>query len=1010
MAQRPPKPIAALLSVLGVLLFVPFVLPGVALAAEPDQVQITLEGCKLPDAASTCVYPDDFTTGSLGKNWAELDLVPHRLTLDNSGADQTFEIRLSADHLLGAVKGYDFITTPTATGTGCTMTVGSENDISPTGVVGGVDKVITTLLQIHMDVNGTCSITYAERLALGSHLYSGASLQSQVLNTDHSSTGQRTVSIPVNEIAPQEINKTAMAFSTPTYTWTIGKSSPTEQVDLDSCLPAPTQPNVSYTVSYTRTKVAGNTLTVNGTITLTNPAHRPLVASVTDTIELDGNPVGGGTLPDVTVPAGDEVDVPYSFSIPNGTGTLANTASAVYHDPDLPGVDLSPLTATVAVPISPTELPGTGATATITDTETASSGLLYSRTSPHATSGFVVTDSFSDPATDSGSISISKIVKAAAPGNFDGTLVNDVSLDPAGDATAITATASVPIHVHAANPTLTVNKHVDVAPATNADFPFTITNDQTSATTQVTVTILAGQTSGSATATVAPSTDGYTLTEGTPPQGYSAAAPVTTSVLALCDSGTVRVDNLRSRAALTITKTVSGDQAPPAGFVFHVSCADGTTATLTFHGSGSQSVAGIQTGTSCDVSEDAAPGWTSAPSGTQTVTVTGQNATVSFTNTRNTGSVSVTKAVEGDDAPAAGFVFAVTCTDGTNAVLTFTQAGTKTVDDILSGSTCTVTETPVDGWTSLPAEPQTVTLGLADGATGTVSFTNTRNLGSVSVTKVVEGDDAPAAGFMFAVSCSDGTEETLTFTEAGTQTVDGILSGSTCTITENAAEGWDPTPGEPQAVTLDLADGATATVSFTNTRQPAGLELMKTVDRTSASFGDTLTYGLTVTNIATRPLHAVEVSDPVPDGTTYVAGSATCPSPCTASYDADTDTVHYAVGDLGAGESFAGMAFKVTIDQSPAAADGAIPSVTIVNSGTTSSPPDITTPAPSNEVRTVVTAVLGVKITLPVTGVQMPLRETVTLAFALVVCGAVLTAAGRRRVRPIEIPEGGDAR
>lgn len=97
MAARPPKPIAALLSVLGVLLFVPFVSVGVARAADSVQVQMTLEGCKLPDNASSCTYPGDFTTGSLGKNWAELDLVPHRLTLENNGADQTFEIRLSAD-------------------------------------------------------------------------------------------------------------------------------------------------------------------------------------------------------------------------------------------------------------------------------------------------------------------------------------------------------------------------------------------------------------------------------------------------------------------------------------------------------------------------------------------------------------------------------------------------------------------------------------------------------------------------------------------------------------------------------------------------------------------------------------------------------------------------------------------------------------------------------------------------------------------------------------------------
>jgi len=861
-----------------------------ASAANPVQVQMTLEGCKLPDGASSCVYPDDFTTGSLGKNWAELDLVPHRLTLTNNDGDQTFEIRLSADHLLGGVKGYDFITTPTASG--CTISVLNANQVSPTGVVGGVDKVLTDRLEVQMGAGDTCAISYSERLAIGSHLYSGASLQSQVLNADYSSAGQRTVSIPVNEIAPQEISKIATAFSTPSYTWTVDKTSPTESVNLNSCLAAPSEPNVSYTVSYTRTKVAGDTLTVSGTITLTNPAHRSLVASVTDTIKLDGTPVGGGTLPDVTVPAEGSATIPYSFSIDNDSGTLSNTASAVYHDPDNPDVDLTPLTATVAVPISPEELPATGATAVITDTETASSGLAYQRTTPHATAGFVGTDSFEETVSAAGSFGISKIVKATAPGNFDGTLTNHVSLDPNGDASAITANVVIPIHVTAANPTLTVEKHVDVAPVADTDFPFTITNEQTDATTQVVVTILAGQTSGSETVTVAPSNAGYTVTEGSAPSGYDAADPVSTGSLSLCGSATVQVNDVRSRGSLTITKTISGADAPAAGFVFHVTCTDGTTGTFTFHASGSQTLSGILTGSTCDVTEDAVPGWTSSPSGTQQVTITTEGASVSFTNTRNTGSVSVTKAI---------------------------------VDDV-----------------------------------------------------------APPAGFVFHVTCTDGTDETLTFHADGTQTIDGILSGSTCTITETPVEGWTSTPSGAQIVTLGLADGSTQTVSFTNTRQPAGMALVKTVDKATASYGDTLTYGLTVSNTALRPLHSVEVSDDIPAGTHYVSGSATCAAPCTASFDIATNTVHFAVGDLAPGASFSGMTYKVTIDTPAAATDGSIPTGRIVNVATTSAPPDIPGPVLSNEVVTTITEVLGRKLvrTGADVGVFLALGIALTLAGA----------------------------
>ncbi len=892
-------PLTVLALVLGMLV----VAPSAAHAADPVQVQMTLEGCKLPDLATSCVYPDDFTTGSLGKNWAELDLVPHHLTLTNNDGAQTFRIRLSADHLLNGVKGYDHFTTPTVSGSGCSMTVVAANVVSPTGVVGGVDKVLTDLLEVTMADGATCHVSWAERLALGSHLYSGASLQSQVLEEDYDSIGQRTVSIPVNEIAPQEISKTAAAFSTPNYTWTVDKSSPAESVDLDSCLAAPTEPNVSYTVTYTRTKHAGTTLTVSGSITLTNPANRSLVASVTDTVKLDGSPVGGGTLPDVTVPANGSAVIPYSFPVGNGDGTLTNTASAVYHDPDNPDVDLTPLSTTVAVPISPQELPGTNASATLTDTETASSGLLYSRTSPHPTSGFVSTDSFQESLSGSGSFGISKIVKSAAPGNFDGTLLNEVSLDPDGDGAPVTASVSIPIHVTAAQPRLTLNKHVDVAPAADATFTFTVTNDQTDAETAASVTILAGQTSGSTTVTVAPSNAGYTVAEGTPPTGYDAAPNAHAEALALCGSGSIRVDDQRSRAALTVTKAISGDDPPPEGFVFAVSCDDGTTATLTFH-----------------------------------------------------------------------------------------AAGSRTVDGILTGAVCDVTETPVDGWTSSPSGPQQVTI-TTEGAT--VAFTNTRNVGSVSVTKAIEGDVAPADGFVFSVSCTDGTEETLTFHAAGTQTVDGILSGSTCTVTETAVEGWTSTPAGPQEVTLDLADGATAEVSFTNVRQPASLALVKTVDKATAAYGDTLNYGFTVTNTGERPLHAAEVSDEVPDEVTYVAGSASCTAPCTASYDAATNTVHWVVGDLAPGASFGGLTYAATIDTPTPAADGAIPSETILNTGTASSPPDVESVL-SNEVKTIVTAVLGVKIIkeLPKTGAAVPVPQAFLLALALLIGGAGLTFGG----------------
>src|SRR4029079_3955474 len=60
-------------------------------AAIPSGISFTQEGCNNPgggaltlrNADGKSISPDaDYTTGNLGKNWAELDLVPFRVIVD----------------------------------------------------------------------------------------------------------------------------------------------------------------------------------------------------------------------------------------------------------------------------------------------------------------------------------------------------------------------------------------------------------------------------------------------------------------------------------------------------------------------------------------------------------------------------------------------------------------------------------------------------------------------------------------------------------------------------------------------------------------------------------------------------------------------------------------------------------------------------------------------------------------------------------------------------------------
>src|SRR3989442_9304115 len=75
------------------------------LAADPNQINFTLEGCRnngtitLPDGNGHFICPDAaYTTGNLGKGWNELDLVPHRVTLQNNNGTQTYAFIIAGDY------------------------------------------------------------------------------------------------------------------------------------------------------------------------------------------------------------------------------------------------------------------------------------------------------------------------------------------------------------------------------------------------------------------------------------------------------------------------------------------------------------------------------------------------------------------------------------------------------------------------------------------------------------------------------------------------------------------------------------------------------------------------------------------------------------------------------------------------------------------------------------------------------------------------------------------------
>jgi hypothetical protein len=443
-------------------------------APDPVQVQFKLEGCRLPagetlpNANGDFICADaDYTTGNLGKNWNELDLVPHRLTA-SSGTQQTYTVAITADNIEAGRTGYDVISVPVvnaalSTGT-CQVTAGPQSTITPG--IGGTDTSMFRLLDITQSAGSTCVFDYYERLALGSAQFPGASLHSNLMNQNFgvAGVGARDVSIPVKEILPQELSKTMTATTGSNTAWNITKTSTPTDLNFDTCsgaAGAQAQP-VTITITWTKTNVNANDVTLTSNITITNPAHRQIVATVEDKMFSGttqatqvGNTFTSGA---VNVPAQSSVTVTNTQTVPfNAAITHYNdVATATYTDEvtHVPVPGNTTASAGADVVIAPNNA---GATATITDSESITGdGLSFSldSTDPANTGSFgayVLGTQTTGPlnwthtVSDSGQIVFNKVVHVAGERNTTGTLSDTATLTPSGGGAPQTTSAATTI-------------------------------------------------------------------------------------------------------------------------------------------------------------------------------------------------------------------------------------------------------------------------------------------------------------------------------------------------------------------------------------------------------------------------------------------------------------------------------------------------------------------------------------------------------------------------------------
>src|SRR3954451_12484187 len=152
------------LAVLAASLVTLLALAAPALAANPDHVSFTLEGCRLPVGATLpsnviCV-DSQYTTGNLGKSWNELDLVPYRLTADSNGSAQTYTMAVALDAEDAGKPGYDLISVPvlnlshSTSAAACQLVSVSGQKIMSPGM-GGIDKTRYRELTIQQSAGAT---------------------------------------------------------------------------------------------------------------------------------------------------------------------------------------------------------------------------------------------------------------------------------------------------------------------------------------------------------------------------------------------------------------------------------------------------------------------------------------------------------------------------------------------------------------------------------------------------------------------------------------------------------------------------------------------------------------------------------------------------------------------------------------------------------------------------------------------------------------------------------------
>ena len=420
-------------------------------------------------------------------------------------------------------------------------------------------------------------------------------------------------------------------------------------------------------------------------------------------------------------------------------------------------------------------------------------------------------------------------------------------------------------------------------------------------TTSQTVT---GLTAGGSYSISETPVSGWTLTDTVCTNGYPTAITVVSGATTTCT-----FTNVQQGSITVVKNTVTGNGTFPFSSDFGLTSltTSGNTASQTFPNLTASNLSLRARGPSPKggegyyVLETVPVGWiqtgATCTNGTpaNVLVAPGGTTTCTFTNAQ-TGSITVVK-----NTASGNGTFAFTSNFGVASLTTTAGTASQTVNNLIVGSSYSISEILPVGWAQTSATctngtPAAITV--ATGLTTTCTFTNAP-AGSITVV-----DNTVGGNGTFAFTSNFGLTSLTTLGNTASQTFSGLTPGGAYSVSETVPAGWTQTSatctsGTPAAVTVTAS--ATTTCTFNNTLQQGSITVVKNTLGRNGTFGFHSNFGLTslttVGGTASQtfngltPGGAYSVSEKAAAGWTQTSATCTSGTPAAITVVAGQTTI-----------------------------------------------------------------------------------------------------------------------